>query len=109
MRKLLLLRRVPIALMVLAIFACSSGFKPSLGGSRSSVVSRSKSASLLSDTVVASRVPSTYRHRDGDLNRPQFARRLQSKYALMAIEQRFRPSILENTLNNLDRAKDWVW
>ena len=33
MRKLLLLRRVPVfALMVLAIFACSSGFKPgSLG------------------------------------------------------------------------------
>ena len=59
MRKLLLLRRVPVfALMVLAIFACSSGFKPgSLGAVEIERGQPIEIRALLSDSVVPSVSP----------------------------------------------------
>ena len=59
MRKLLLLRRVPVfALMVLAIFACSSGFKPgSLGAVEIERGQPIQIRALLSDSVVPSVSP----------------------------------------------------
>ena len=59
MRRLLLLRRVPVfALMVLAIFACSSGFNPgSLGAVEIERGQRIEIRALLSDSVVPSVSP----------------------------------------------------
>ena len=59
MRKLLFLRRVPVfALMVLAIFACSSGFKPgSLGAVEIERGQPIEIRALLSDSVVPSVSP----------------------------------------------------